>query len=594
MEVEIILLLSIPFVAVLGWITVRHMNVFFLNNWRDNEKEDPIYSHSVPIRVMDENFVRQSNKNPDTETIARQTYQEISNKPGKTWKDLAYVILTLFACTVVGFCFLRLGLNDTNIVTVYILGVLLIAVFTKEYLYSVTSAFLSVFLFGFFMTEPRLSLRTYAVGYPVTFAVMLLAAIITGTLAAQLKAHAANSAWQAFRMQILFDTNRLLQREKNRKDILCMTCKQLRKLLDCCIIGYVVEDDSLVGEYVFGDREESKTQEHLKDTEHAAVRWVCRSKKCAGASTEHFSNAEYLYMPICTDNAMYGVAGIRKNTRKMDSFECGILSSVLNECALAMENESNIRKREEASVVAKNEQLRADLLRLISHDLRTPLCAISGNADTLFHNGEGLDKATRKQIYTDIYDDAEWLVGVVENLLSVTRLNDNRLELNFTDQLVDEVIDEAVRHVSRQSMKHKIQVDCEELMLARMDTRLIIQVMINLLENAVKYTPDGSEIQVCAYEKEHKVWIHVADYGEGIPDEMKQHVFEMFYTGKKSAADSRRSLGLGLALCKSIVEAHGGQMMLTDNKPHGCIFTFTLPVSEVILNEQNINIDSGR
>lgn len=109
--------------------------------------------------------------------------------------------------------------------------------------------------------------------------------------------------------------------------------------------------------------------------------------------------------------------------------------------ALAMDNVHHLKEMEKAAVLAKNEQLRADLLRSISHDLRTPLCVISGNADTLLHNEEGIDDATRKQIYTDIYDDAEWLVGVVENLLSVTRLNDNRLKLNMTDQLVDEVVE---------------------------------------------------------------------------------------------------------------------------------------------------------
>ena len=244
-----------------------------------------------------------------------------------------------------------------------------------------------------------------------------------------------------------------------------------------------------------------------------------------------------------------------------------------------------LKEMEKAAVLAKNEQLRADLLRSISHDLRTPLCAISGNADTLLHNEEGIDDATRKQIYTDIYDDAEWLVGVVENLLSVTRLNDNRLKLNMTDQLVDEVVDEAVRHVSRLGREHVISTDCEELLLARMDARLIIQVLVNLIENAVKYTQQGSEIQISAHRQGDKVCVRVADNGGGIRDDMKPHVFEMFYVGKTTVADSRRSLGLGLALSRSIVETHGGELTLSDNQPHGCIFSFTLPVSEVTLNE---------
>lgn len=127
----------------------------------------------------------------------------------------------------------------------------------------------------------------------------------------------------------------------------------------------------------------------------------------------------------------------------MDSFEYSILLSVINECALAMENSQNAIEKEKNAILAKNEQLRADLLRAISHDLRTPLCSISGNADMLLNNERCLDDITKQQIYTDIYDDAEWLIGVVENLLSVTRLNDGRLKIKFTDQLLDEVIAES-------------------------------------------------------------------------------------------------------------------------------------------------------
>ena len=118
-----------------------------------------------------------------------------------------------------------------------------------------------------------------------------------------------------------------------------------------------------------------------------------------------------------------------------------------------------------------------------------------------------------------------------------------------------------------------------------MDARLIIQVLVNLIENAVKYTQQGSEIQISAHRQGDKVCVRVADNGGGIRDDMKPHVFEMFYVGKTTVADSRRSLGLGLALSRSIVETHGGELTLSDNQPHGCIFSFTLPVSEVTLNE---------
>ena len=169
-----------------------------------------------------------------------------------------------------------------------------------------------------------------------------------------------------------------------------------------------------------------------------------------------------------------------------------------------MENAKNATEKEKNAVLAKNEQLRADLLRAISHDLRTPLCSISGNADMLLSNSNRLDEATKHQIYTDIYDDSEWLIGVVENLLSITRLNDGRLKFKFTDQLLDEVISESLRHINRKHDDYKIVADCEELVLTRMDVRLIIQVLVNLIDNAIKYTPSGSVICIRGIKKDGK------------------------------------------------------------------------------------------
>ena len=238
-----------------------------------------------------------------------------------------------------------------------------------------------------------------------------------------------------------------------------------------------------------------------------------------------------------------------------------------------------------ADALSQNDTLQKELIANISHDLRTPLCSVSGNADTLLHNGNCLDEATKQQIYKDIYDDSEWLIGVVENLLYVTRLNDGRLKLELTDQLVDEVVNEAVSHLKKKSVGHKVTVRCDDLILARMDAQLIVQVIVNLIDNALKYTEQGSEICVSAEKQGGDAVIRVADNGNGIADDMKPHIFEMFYTGKNTVADSRRSFGIGLTLCKSIVELHGGTLTLTDNVPHGCIFTFTLPLSEVTLNE---------
>ena len=517
-----------------------------------------------------------------TRSYQKQPFTWYVEKPSA--KDYFLTVFIFAVCTFIGLLFQKLKFTDTNIVTIYILGVLVTSIVTDGYLCSIAGSFLSVVLFRFFLTEPRMSFQTYAVGYPVTFFIMLISSVLTGALAAKLKTHAKMSAQLAFRTQVLFDTDRLMQKAQGETEILDVTCTQLIRLLNRNITAYVVENGTLSGGKLFSEEKED-TEDFLIPEEQRIARWVYENRQRAGASTQYFPQAKCLYLAIRNGNSVYGVIGIPLQEEILDSFEYSILLSVINECALAMENAKNAAEKEKNAVLAKNEQLRADLLRAISHDLRTPLCSISGNADMLLSNSNRLDEATKHQIYTDIYDDSEWLIGVVENLLSITRLNDGRLKFKFTDQLLDEVISESLRHISRKHDDYKIVADCEELVLTRMDVRLIIQVLVNLIDNAIKYTPSGSVICIRGIKKDGKAQISVEDDGPGIPEEMKPHIFEMFYTGKTTVADSHRSLGLGLALCHSIIEAHNGTLILTDHDPHGCNFIFTLPLSEVTLNE---------
>ena len=159
------------------------------------------------------------------------------------------------------------------------------------------------------------------------------------------------------------------------------------------------------------------------------------------------------------------------------------------------------------------------------------------------------------------------------------------MNLHISDEVLDDIIEEALRHTDRHTAEHTVKVEPPgELLLIRADPTLIEQVLVNLVNNAVKYTPPGSTITLSARRQGKMAAVCVADDGPGIPDAAKPRIFEMFYTGEAPVADGRRSLGLGLALCRSIVAAHGGALTLNDNAPHGCVFTFTVPLGEVELD----------
>lgn len=499
--------------------------------------------------------------------------------------DILKCIVILFVSSLIGTIFENLGFAEANIITVFVLGVLVTSVITKNQIYSLISSIVSVLVFNFLFTEPKFTLHAYDQGYPVTFLIMFLAAFLTGSLAIRLKNQAKQAARAAYRTKVLFDTNQLLQQSNDRNEIVSVTSNQLLKLLGKDIVFYLADKEKLEEPHIF-----SATNENLEmctsDNEKAVAGWVFKNNKRAGATTETLSSAKCLYLAVRVNNTVYGVVGIVMGEKPLDPFENSILLSILGECALALENEKNAREKEEAAVIAKNEQLRANLLRAISHDLRTPLTSISGNASNLLSNGESFDTDTKKQLYTDIYDDSMWLIGLVENLLAVTRIEEDRLNLNISQNLIDDVITEALHHINRKSVEHHITVENEdEFLLAKMDAKLIVQVIINLVDNAIKYTPQNSHIEIRTEKHGDKVVVSVADDGDGIPDEMKPRVFDMFYSGANKIVDSRRSLGLGLSLCKSIINAHSGEITVSDNQPHGTVFTFTLPIGEVKVYE---------
>ena len=466
-------------------------------------------------------------------------------------KDFGISVLILAIASGLSFGLHYMGFTDANIITVYILAVLVISALIDNRFCWVVSSAAGVLLFNFFFTTPKFSLMAYDKGYPVTFAVMLVASLVTGSIAARMKSHAKQSAQTAYRTKILLDTNQMLAKAKSADEIFEIAASQTKKLL--ALDAFALRDNDLSKLGITGTS-------------------LCKTESCT-------------YYPIHASNTVYGAIGIQ-STKTVDAFENSILLSILGECALALESERNAREKEASAILAEQEKLRANLLRTISHDLRTPLTSISGNADNLLANDEAFDAETRRQIYADIREDSEWLISLVENLLSVSRMGDGKSDIRMSAELVSDVIDEAVRRTEKNASEHKLTVkENDGILLARMDARLIVQVLINLIDNAIKYTPSGSEIEISAVEKDNEIAITVADNGHGIADEIKPRVFDMFYTGAEKIADSRRSLGLGLALCKSIVNAHGGEITVSDNKPHGAVFTFTLPKEEVEISE---------
>ena len=439
------------------------------------------------------------------------------------------------------YLFSRVGFSEANIIAIYLLAVLLTAMFTSTRSSYVLSAIGSVLVFNFFFTYPQFSLRVYADGAPLTFLIMLIASLTVGTMTDRMKGQTKQSTQAAYRTNLLLETNQMLQKATSDDKIFQTVRTQVAKLLGR------------------------------------------RASVLPGVTAS--GRKDSLQYPIKVQNRVYG-AVIIEGAEPLEAFENSVLLSILGECAMALENSRNAKEMEDAKLQAEQEKLRANLLRTISHDLRTPLTSISGNAGMLLSTLEKLDNDTIRQMCGDIYDDSAWLTNLVENLLAVTKITEGRIDLKMQPHLIEEIVSEALQHISRKQEEHIITVHHEnELLLAKCDARLIIQVIINLVDNAIKYTPAGSHIHITTTADQGNIEVRIADNGAGVPDSEKDKIFEMFYSGSNPIADCRRSLGLGLSLCRSIVNAHGGAITVSDNQPAGTVFTFTIPAGEVEVHE---------
>lgn len=502
-------------------------------------------------------------------------------------RDMALTLGLSLLATAIGTYFRHLGFADSSIISLYILTALLTAVTTTGRICTIVSSVLSVVLYNFCFVTPLFSLDSYDRSYLVTFAIMFATAMVASELTVRIADNARASAKNAFRTRVLLETNQLLQQAQGFQARARVAMSQLIKLLRLDIVFYPASGD-LLGDALYEPAgRQDRSASILTEYERAVATWTFTNNKHAGASTRTLPEAQCLYLAVRAGKEVFGVIGIALEGRSLEAFENSIVLSIVGECALALESDRAAREREEAAVLAKNEQLRANLLRSIGHDLRTPLTAISGSAAILRKSDEKLSLEQRCDLADAIYHDSLWLIDTVENLLAITRVEDGTIRLNLTSELIDEVIEAALSHVAQASRGRTVTIEhTDDILLVRIDVHLIMQVLTNLIMNAFKYTPEDSTVTISARREGAFVVVDVADDGPGVPDCDKPHIFERFFTSSNTRpVDSRRSIGLGLSLCRSIVEAHGGVIEVRDNHPHGAVFRFTLPAEEIEIHE---------
>ena len=496
-----------------------------------------------------------------------------------TWKDTGIMLASLLLSSLAGFGFYYAGFSESNIITVYILGVLITAVWTNGHFYGAIDSLLSVAAFNFLFTEPRFTFQANDPSYPVTFLIMLFSSVIASSLASRVKAQARLAAEKSYYTELLLGSSQKLQKGRTEWDCLRLTAEQLNRLFDRPVL-YALSGTEKELAFRVEPSDEQNILMELGSEEIGVAKWVQRNNKHAGATTNTLPDSKWLFLSVRGTQGVMGIVGIPIAGYSIpDAFEKNLMIAILSECGLSQERIRLQEERNKAALQTQKERLQANLLRAVSHDLRTPLTNISGSADMLMQEESALDPAIRKKLYTAIYDDTNWLINMTENLLVATHLETDKESFKMSPELIEDLFQSVVAHLDRRAAEHHISVHLEDAtLMAAMNARLIQRVIINIMNNAIQYTPKESNIELSAVKKGNVVQISVTDDGPGIPNDAKRHLFDLFYTAGQGKADCQRGLGLGLNLCQSIVAMHGGKIDVLDHMPAGTTFQFTLPL----------------
>lgn len=498
-----------------------------------------------------------------------------------SWIDTFKTLGILGIATLISFGLKVLGIGDQNLIMVYILSVLVISRATMGFLYGMSASVLSVLLYNYFFTIPYYTFTAIQPGYPITFIIMFLAAFITSTLTVRIKSQIGLAVEREHRTKLLYEINKKLLATRGIENIVTLTNEYITKLFDRSVAFYVTDPNKNESGAFMESTKINDVELLKKGDERAVAHWVFVNKKKAGAGTDTLMGATAQYLPIISQGKVLGVIGISFSSGPLDQNSRLFLRMLASQVAMALERQRLSDEQRAIVIESEKEKMRSNLLRAISHDLRTPLTGILGSSSVILESGDSLDKKTRDQLLSDIKEDSQWLIRMVENLLSVTRINEGTMNVSKSPEAAEEIVAEALSQIRKRFPERKITVKVpDEPLFVPMDGTLIQQVLLNLMENAIKHSAGDSEIDICVKKEGQSAVFEVGDNGKGISEEDFPYLFESYVPDGSKSSDSSRGMGIGLSICMTIIKAHNGIMEAQNRSGGGSVFRFKLPMED--------------
>ncbi len=494
-----------------------------------------------------------------------------------SWKDSIKTVCALLAAVLVSEALYLMNLDAQNTIMVYILCILIISRITEGYVYGVIGSVICVFAYDYFITDPRLKFSMIKPEYPITFTIMLVVAFVTSTLTMRIKAQAQVAVERERRTELLYELNIKYQAAKGLDGIISLTLGHIVEAIKRSCVFYMDNPTINGNGHLLKVQWEADASYMLNETARHVTGWVYNNHEEAGAGTLRFSDAEAYYLPVEARGKVLGVLGVSCAGGKLPNRSAKVtLRMLASQAALAIERQQMEEESQRVLMASEKEKMRSNLLRAISHDLRTPLTGILGASSAILENYDSFDKITCLKLIGDIREDSQWLIRMVENLLSVTRIQEETMKVIKTPEVAEEIIIEAAGRIKKRFPDREILIAIpDDLLLVPMDGTLILQVLINLLENAAKYSIPDEPIHLSLEKRNNDAIFEVSDYG---PLKASEVCCQEDPTEKSPVSDSVRGMGIGLSICRSIVNAHEGVLDSRLNGHGGMVVSFSLPL----------------
>jgi len=490
-----------------------------------------------------------------------------------SWREYTLAVAIVALATLVALL-LRPYLAATNLAMVYLIGVVAVATRCSRSA-SVMASFLSVAAFDFFCVPPYLTFQVSEYEYLITFAGMLAVALVISAQTSRIRAQAASAVDRESRTKALYRLSRRLAAQTRVFDAALAAAEVAEQVFGSHVTIFLPED----GRISF--RKRTSNQLLISTAEEEIAQAVFDHGRKAGKGMERFPAAAATYVPLKGVSRIVGVMAIlpgpHGETLKADQQH--LLDLFANQTALAIERTLSQNAADDARMQMETEEMRSSLLSAVSHDLRTPLASITGAATTLRSQSDKLPPAVRDELLDSISEEALRLSRLVGNLLDMTRL-ESGVELRVDLYPLEEIVGAALQRLEPQLAGRETSVSLpEDLPLVKVDDVLLGQVLGNLIENATKYSPPGSAIEIAAEAVAGAVQLEVRDRGPGFAAGEEKRLFEKFYRGKSEGV---RGAGLGLAICRAIVVAHRGSIEALHRPGGGAIFRIRLPLDALM------------